>query len=182
MITIKIEKPRQDEIPAYAAPYIDRLPDDLDPSEILRVNLPTMLEIVRSIELDRLDIPYVKDEWTVKEVLIHIMDQERIYVYRALRFARHDSTDLAPMDHEAYVRNSGVQNRSIDSLLEEYQSVRSASLTFINSLKVNDLDRCGKVGGDVFSVRGIFWLAAAHETHHLNSIRENYLNASSYQN
>jgi len=129
-----------------------------------------------------LDIPFAKDEWTVKEILIHIMDQERIYVYRALRFARHDSTDLAPMDHEAYVRNSGVQNRPIDSLLEEYQSVRSTSLTFFNSLKVNDLDRCGKVGGDVFSVRGIFWLAAAHETHHLSSIRENYLHASSYRN
>lgn len=137
-----------------------------------------MQEIVRAVGVARLDVPFARDEWTVKEILIHVMDQERIYVYRALRFARHDSTDLAAMDHEAYVWNSGVHKRSINSLLEEYQSVRMSSLSFFNSLRANDLDCFGKVKGDVFSVRGIYWLAAAHETHHLNSIRQNYLYTS----
>jgi uncharacterized damage-inducible protein DinB len=169
-----IARPEPHEIPAYAVPYIDRLPSDADPLDVLGGNLDKMQELIRSVAAERLDIPFAAGEWTVKEILSHIMDEERIYVYPALRFARQDGTELAAMDHEAYVRNSKVLRRTIESILEEYRSIRQASLTFFHSLDCDDLACSGKIGGDVFSVRGILWLTAAHDAHHLNSIRENY--------
>lgn len=170
-------RPKNGEFPAYAAPYINRLPADADPSKILADNLEKVSELILSIPVEKLDNPFAPGEWTVKEILIHIMDQERVYVYRALRFARRDATELTAMDHEAYVRNSNIRQREINSILEEYRSIRQATLSFFRSLKSDDLDCSGKIGGEVFTVRGILWLAAAHERHHLTSIQQNYLDA-----
>ena len=170
------QRPKATEYPAYAAPYINRLPADADPLALLADNLGKVSELILSIPVETLDKPFAPAEWTVKEILIHIMDQERVYVYRALRFARRDTTELTAMDHEAYVKNSNIHRRDITSILEEYFSIRQATLSFFRSLNADDLDSSGKIGGEVFTVRGILWLAAAHETHHLDSIRQNYQN------
>ena len=103
------------------------------------------------------------------------MDSERVFCYRALRFARNDFVELFPVDQDLYVKNSGVNERSIEDILEEYGSIRQASLTLFNSFSLEALLRTGLVNGNPTTVRGIVWLTAGHEAHHLNSIRQNYL-------
>ena len=91
-----------------------------------------------------------------------------------MRFARNDVTGLAGFDQDAYVPYSGANQRSITSILEEYATVRQATLTFFNSLDEAALARAGLVAGNNVSVRALAWMIAGHEIHHISSIRENY--------
>ena len=101
-----MEKPREGEYPAYAHIYIDLLPDDGLIRNHLADNLETTKKFVVSIPKDRLLHRYAEGKWTIKEILGHIVDDERIYVYRALRFARNDSTELPGFDQDQYARYS----------------------------------------------------------------------------
>lgn len=117
---------------------------------------------------------FAPGEWTVKEIFGHMLDQERVLVYRALRFARGDETELATFDHENYVKYSRANQRPLDEMIEEFSSIRQATVTFLNSLDEPALLRSGFVGGNRFSVRALAWLSVGHELHHINSIKENY--------
>lgn len=103
-----------------------------------------------------------------------MLDQERVLVYRALRFARGDETELATFDHEIYVKYSRANQRPMGDLIEEFSSIRQATITFFNSLDEPALLRSGLIGGNRFSVRALEWLTVGHELHHINSIKENY--------
>lgn len=170
-----LPKPKPGEYAPYAILYIDLLPDETPILEQLRQNLQTAIELVRSIPDNKLAIPFAPNEWTVKEILIHLMDTERAFSYRAMRFARNDPTELFPLDQDLYVKNSGVNLRSIENIMEEYASIRQATLTLFNSFDEQVITRSGLVKGNNVSVRALAWLTAGHELHHLNSIKQNYL-------
>ena len=132
-------------------------------------------QILRYIPADKLDVPSRPGEWTVKEVMSHIMDTERVFAYRALRFARNDLTELFPVDQDLYVQHSGINPRGLEEIVDEFISIRKASLSLFESLSEEAFLRTGKVKGNPTSVRCLIWLTAGHEAHHLNSIKENYL-------
>jgi len=171
----KIQKPAADEYASYALAYIDLVPPDGQIIKYLQAELKTTPEFILAFPSEKLAVPWKPGEWTIKEILIHILDTERIYCYRALRFARNDATSLAGFDQDAYVPYSGANQRAIPAILGDYAAVRQASLAFFSSLDEAALVRSGSVAGNNVSVRALAWMAVGHPIHHLNSIRENYL-------
>ena len=154
--------------------YIDLLPDDLQIINHLHDNLKSTIEFFRSFPQEKLATPHKTGEWTMKEILVHIIDDERIYCYRALRFARNDSTVLPGFEQEEYVPYSQANERDLEDILEEFSTVRMATISFFNSLSPEALTRKGIGSGNIMSVRAAAYHIAGHELHHLNSIKENY--------
>jgi len=171
----KIQKPNEGEYAPYAIMYIDLVPQDGLVLMHLQEALQSTPEFILALPPEKLTLRWNEGEWSIKEILVHIMDTERIFCYRALRFARNDATGLAGFEQDAYVPYSGANERDIAAILEEYEAVRQATLTFYESLDEEALVRAGLVGGNQVSVRALAWMITGHEIHHLNSIRENYL-------
>jgi len=171
---ITIQKPNEGEYAPYAIQYIKLVPEDGLVLQHLQENLKSTKAFILSFPPERLTYRWAKGEWTVQEILVHIMDTERIFCYRALRIARNDPTALPGFEQDDYVPFSRANERKIEDILEEYEAIRRATLTFFNSLEEEALTRAGVVNGNRLSVRAAASMIAGHELHHLNSIRENY--------
>jgi hypothetical protein len=171
----QIQKPTESEYAAYVRIYIDLVPQDGLVLDHLYQGFASSREFILSFPSEALATRWKPGEWTIKEIILHILDTERIFCYRALRFARNDATSLSGFDQEAYVPNSRANERDIASILEEYVVVRQSTLAFFNSLDEVALARIGLVDGNRVSVRALAWMITGHEIHHLNSLRENYL-------
>jgi uncharacterized damage-inducible protein DinB len=170
-----IPKPKAGEYAPYAIMYIDLVTEDGTVIAQLQKNFTAMKALVSSLPEEKLGIPCGAGEWTVKEILIHIMDTERIMTYRALRFSRNDDTKLAGFDQDSYIANSGANERSLSDILTEYAAIRQITLFFFKHLDEGMLTRAGIANGNKMSVRAAAWFIAGHELHHLNSIREHYV-------
>jgi uncharacterized damage-inducible protein DinB len=171
---IKIPKPLEGEYPSYAPHYINLVPDDGQIIVHLRDAMQTTLALMSSLSPEKQGTPCAEGEWTAKEILSHIMDSERIFCYRALRFARNDATALNGFDHDTYVLHSCANEQELSALLEEYTAIRQASITLFKNLDEQALICQGMVNNNSFSVRALAYMIAGHEQHHLNSIREHY--------
>ena len=170
-----IPKPLEGEFAPYAIMYIGLLPDDGLVLDHILENMNIMGNLVRSLSEDQLTTPCAEGEWTIKEILVHIIDDERIYVYRALRAARNDQTELPGFDQDLFATYSGANQRSLSSIFSEYASVRTATLTFFSNLPDEAFTRASIANGHAMSVRAAAYHIAGHELHHLNSIKQNYL-------
>jgi uncharacterized damage-inducible protein DinB len=142
---------------------------------ILRDNLEKTKALIRSLHEDKLLYSYARDKWTIKEILLHLADDERIYAYRALRFARNDTTELPGFDQEHFARYSHANERSLKSLLQELETVRVATLSLYEYLPEKALIRAGIANGALMSVRAAAHHIAGHELKHINIIKERYL-------
>ena len=170
-----IPKPIVGEYAPYTIMYINLLPDDDLILKHLRDNLENTVRFIRLLPEGKLTTRHAEGEWTIKEILVHVVDDERIYCYRALRFARNDTTELPGFEQDEYVPYSGANNREIEAIIEEFISVRRATITFFESLDEEALIRKGIGSGNIMSVRAAAYHIAGHELHHINSIKENYL-------
>ncbi len=169
-----IAKPEAGEYAPYTIAYISLLPDDGMVLEHLRHNCGRMLEFVRTLPLDRLTNPHAPNEWTVQDILAHVMDTERVFAYRALRIARGDTTELPGFQHEEYVASALANQRTLEDILAEYKTVRRATLSLIKSFDENAMTRAARCNTELTSVRALVYDIAGHELHHLCSIEENY--------
>jgi uncharacterized damage-inducible protein DinB len=124
---------------------------------------------------EKLTYRYVEKKWTIKEILVHIMDDERIFAYRALRIARNDKTPLPGFEQEDYVPYSRANERSLASIFKEFKTIRNATLSLFRSLKKDDFLRTGIANNHPVSVRALAYHIAGHELHHINVIKERYL-------
>lgn len=155
--------------------YIGLLPDDGLVLTHLQENLNTTKEFIRSLPEEKLLHRYAEGKWTIKEVLVHIIDDERIYAYRALSFARNDATELPGFEQDDYARNSRANERSIDDILDEFVAVRDSTIALFNGLDEEALGRGGVANGNFVTVRALTYHIAGHEMHHVNLIKERYL-------
>lgn len=171
---MKIPTPHPTEYAPYAQQYIKLLPEDGSLIEFLEESHKEGVAFLRSFPVVQLTEPHAPGEWTIQEVLLHVLDVERIFAYRILRLARHDETMLPGFDQDAYVVDSRANERSIESLLDEYTAVRHATLTLLKSLTEDDLLRRGEASGTAVTVRGLIYHMAGHERHHRLSLEENY--------
>jgi hypothetical protein len=171
----RIEKPNEGEYAPYAIQYIGLLPDDGLVLDHLQKNLEATRSFLLSVPEDKLLYRYSEAKWTIKEIVLHISDDERIYAYRALRFARNDTTQLPGFDQDEYTRYSGANRRTLNDLLGELETVRAATLSLYNGLGDDTLKRIGVASGNVMSVRAIAYHIAGHELRHMNIIRERYI-------
>lgn len=131
--------------------------------------------LLESLPAGKADFAYAPGKWTVKEVLGHVIDAERIFSYRALRIARGDETPLPGFDENRYVPASGASRRTLIDLLAEFHAVRRATLALFEHLPAEAAARTGTVGGARVSVRALAWVITGHERHHVGILRERYL-------
>lgn len=171
----RIQKPKEGEYAPYAIRYIGLLPDDGLVLENLQKNFEATRAFLLSLPEDKLLYRYAPNKWTIKEIVLHLTDDERIYVYRALRFARNDATELPGFDQDEYTRYSAANQRPLDDLLGELATVRAATISFYNGIAEEALVRTGVASGHVMSVRAIAYHLAGHELRHMNIVRERYL-------
>ena len=118
---------------------------------------------------------YDEGKWSVKQLLAHIIDTERIFCYRALSFARGEKQSLPGYDHETYALNSMVEDRSFSDIRNEQQIVRESTLALYRSFNSEQFNLVGKANNLDLSVRAIGFILVGHEMHHMNVVRENYL-------
>ena len=169
-----ISKPAVGEFAPYTSMYIDLLPNDGQVLTHMQDNLQKTIDLMLSFPEEKLIEPHAAGEWTIKEIIVHIIDDERIYAYRALRFARGDTTKLPGFEQDDYVPTSRANERDTQGIIEELKAVRAATITLFNSFTDRALLRQGVGSGNVLSVRAAAYHIAGHELHHLNSIHENY--------
>ncbi len=124
-------------------------------------------------------LTYAPGKWTLKEVLGHLIDDERIFAYRALCVARGDARPLPGFDENEYVAGAAFESRSMQSLLDEYRAVRRATIALFEPLTAEEWLRRGNVNGYQASVRGLAFHVAGHELHHLRTLRARYLTGTS---
>lgn len=175
----KISKPEAGEFAPYASMYIDLLPDDGRVLEHLRNNFEEVRRLVASLSEDELHHRYAPGKWSIKEILVHIVDDERIYAYRALRFARGDRTELPGFEQDDYAPTSRADERSLASIMIEYEAVRAATIAMFDGLPAEAFERPGLADGNPMSVRAAAYHIAGHELHHLKIIRERYFTRGS---
>lgn len=173
-----IQKPSPGEYAPYTLAYIDLVPDDGKVLDHLQTAMQTTRDLIQPQSPALLVYRFAPNEWTIKEILVHVIDTERIMAYRALRFARNDTTILAGFDQDEYVANSRANQRSIGDILDEYTAVRHATLAFFQSLDELTWLRTGQSNNHPMSVRAAAYVIAGHELHHLKSINENYLSGT----
>ena len=162
------------EYKPYYKAYIEAL-GEVDLMETMRkqvVNYPQFLE---SIPEEKLTYSYADGKWTVAEILVHVLDSERVFQYRALRFARKDETPLPGFDQDLYVPSSGANQRSLESIVAEYKAIRNSTLALYETFDEGILKRKGVASNAVMSVRALGFIICGHQKHHRNIIRERYL-------
>jgi uncharacterized damage-inducible protein DinB len=172
---MKIEKPKEGEYAPYTIRYIGLLPDDGLVLQHLEDNLKATTDFILSLPEEKLTSRYAEGKWTIKEILLHIIDDERIYAYRALRFARNDKTELPGFEQDDYAAHSGANGRHIKDILKEFATVRQATISLFEGLDREALVRVGVADGKVMSVRAAAYHIAGHELCHINIIKERYL-------
>jgi uncharacterized damage-inducible protein DinB len=171
----RIEKPVEGEYAPYTMMYIGLLPDDGLVLKYLEENLKATKDFILSLPEEKLIYRYAEGKWTIKEILVHLIDDERIYAYRALRFARNDKTELPGFEQDDYAINSGANGRDIKDILKEFTTVRYATISLFEGLDRKALTRAGVASGNIMSVRAAAYHIAGHEMRHLNIIKERYL-------
>jgi len=172
-----IQKPLEGEYPPYAIMYIKLLPDDGMVLQHLWDNFIAIKKLIYSLPEETLYHRYAEGKWSIKEVLVHIVDDERIFAYRALRFARNEQMNLIGFDQDEYVKYSHADERDLDNIFEEYEAVRKSTIALFNGLPEDAFMRIGKGTGTFnnASVRALAYHIAGHEMHHFNLIKELYL-------
>jgi uncharacterized damage-inducible protein DinB len=170
-------RPLDGEFASYAKADIDAVAGD-DAVAALRRQAAQADELFRSFGEAGAGFAYAAGKWSVKQVLGHLADDERIFAYRALCIARGDSRPLPGFDENQYARYAGFERRTLDELLEDYHAVRAASLTLFRGLERDAWLRTGVVNGYPASVRGLAFHIAGHELHHHRILREKYLRAA----
>jgi enterochelin esterase-like enzyme len=158
----------------YAQTYIDLVPAEADPLAQLRQQAAEVHRELAGLTESQTLMRYAPGKWTPKEVLVHIADAERIFAYRALRFARADAQELPGFDENEFAANSEANDRPLSDLLTEYHAVRAATLAFFGGLNGGQLERAGRANGGATSVRALLYIIAGHEQHHLRILRERY--------
>ena len=167
-------RPHTTEYAPYYHTYISGVPEG-DVVAIMRDSGRELNAALMAVPEQRGGFRYGEGKWTIREVIGHLIDAERVFAYRAMVFARGDATPLPSFDENAYVPTSGAEARTIASLAQELAVVRESSVLLFQSLPDDAWVRRGTASGKEISVRAIAYIIAGHPMHHLRILRERYL-------
>lgn len=141
----------------------------------LAESLTDFIEFAHGVPLDKLEYAYAPGKWTLKDIIQHNIDCERIFNYRALRIARKDQTNMLSFDEDMYAANVDANQRTLENLLDELKAVRAASIALFNSFSQEQLESEGMASGKIISVAALGFMIIGHEMHHARVFRERYL-------
>jgi len=166
-------KPAAHEYPAYFDQYITKV-EDGDVIGILQIQRDDMAERLRDITDEQALVRYEDDKWSVKELVGHLADSERIFGTRALCIARGETQPLPGFDEDSYVELARFDVRPFDSILSEWVTVREANIKLFETLDYDAVSRFGVSNGRPITARAIMWIVAGHTVHHLEMLRDRY--------
>ena len=171
-----MHKPQPGEYNAYYEKYISLVPEG-DIVETLRTQIGETRAMLATIPEERGGFRYAQGKWSIKEMLGHMIDTERIFAYRALRIARGDTTPLAGFEQDYYVRTAGSEAFSLSSFIEEFAAVRYATVLLFEHMAPEACTRQGTASNSPVTVRALAWMIAGHELHHRALLKTRYLEA-----
>ena len=174
MTGITITQPDSNEYAPYYGKYISLVPAG-DVVETLSRLLDDTLSLLRGLSEEQAASRYAPDKWSIKEVVGHVLDTERIFGHRAFRFARNDQQPLPGFEQNGYVLAADFGNRRLSDLAAEFEHLRRANLFLFKSLDETAWLRRGVASGNEVSVRALAYIMAGHEMHHMQIVRERYL-------
>ena len=174
MATTSATRPDATEHAPYYGKYIALVPE-ADAIKALESQIADALVLLRTIPEAKGDHRYARDKWTIKEVIGHVIDGERVFAYRALRFARNDRTELPGFDENQYVPAADFGRRALADLMAEWELVRRSNLAMFRGFGTEAWRRQGVASGNPVSVRALAFIIAGHGRHHLGILRERYL-------
>ena len=166
-------KPQTEEYSDYYGGYIELVEGGV--LEALESQIEDSMRILRKIQDNKADFRYEEGKWSIKEVVGHLVDTERVMAFRALSFARGDTSQIAGMDQDQYVSEARYDQCELSGLLSEFESLRKANVLFFRALPQEAWSRSGIASGNHVSVRALAYIIAGHELHHRNIIEERYL-------
>ncbi len=169
-----MRRPTSQEASPFYAGYINQVPGN-DFVQVLKNTASSTPVLLKNLTPAQWDHQYAPDKWSIKEMILHIIDSERIFTYRALCIARGDQTPLPGFEQDDYVSMSKAAERSPESIIREYQAVRNASLELFANFDEEMFNRKGTASQAPISVLALGFIVAGHELHHLNILKERYL-------
>lgn len=172
---MNVKQLQPSETPTFYNNYISQVSDEYTLLEELEISLHRFIKFVRDIPMDKFDYRYEEGKWTIKDIIQHIIDAERIFAYRALRFARNDKTELAGYEDDDYATQANGNKRSIMELLTEFSSVRHSTLLLFKSFNEEQLLQIGTANNNPISVRSIGFIVIGHQNHHQKVFEQRYL-------
>ena len=167
-------RPDLTRVPEFYHNYIQHVPEN-DLMTAFKNQTPIALQFFQTMPSNKIDHAYAEGKWTIKEVLQHIIDAERVFSYRALRFARKDPTPLPGFDENLFAENARVDNRTWDDLLEEFKAVRRATEWLYSSFDDEQLNASGTSNNSSVYVLAFGYISVGHAIHHMNVIKQRYL-------
>lgn len=174
-LNYKLPKPEKGTYPDYYENYYKWSNFDLPILEALRYQMQDAIEFWNSLSEEESSFAYESSKWTIREMLSHITDTERIFVYRALCLSRGETRPLPGFDHNSYVAHSGANERSWASILQEYQQVKQASLDFFAGLNEQQWSISGQTEAGPISVVALAYVMPGHDMHHQEIVKSRYL-------
>jgi len=174
MTAVAARRPDATEYSTYYGRYIAAVPEG-DVMAVLRRDRDEWQTMIAELTESRGGHRYAKDKWSIREVIGHVSDTERVFSYRAFRIARGDKTPLASFDQDEYVKTANSDRRTLSSLAAELLSVRESTLALFTALPDDAWTRTGTASDNPVSVRALAYITAGHAQHHLKIVREQYL-------
>ena len=171
---MKASELKEGDYNSYYKTYIDKL-GEADLLSMLKKQSENFPNFMASIPKDKLGYSYAEGKWTISEALQHIIDTERVFQYRAFRFSRNDKTALPGFEQDDFVPESGANTKSIQAMINEYKSVRAATISLYESFDESIMHRVGTASNSPMSVGAIGLITCGHQRHHRDIIRERYL-------
>jgi uncharacterized damage-inducible protein DinB len=171
---MKTSQLSEKEYSTFNATYI-KAAGEVDLIDELEICLHEFIRFVQNIPMEKFDYRYAEGKWTIKEIIQHIIDTERIFAYRALRISRNDTTPLPGFEENDFAKNTEGNLRSLQDLLTELSAVRHSNLLLFKSFSENQLKRVGVASKNPISVRAIGFMLIGHQKHHQKVFEERYL-------
>ncbi len=178
-IHMRVTELKKEEYHPFYQTYIDVL-GDVELFDMLRRQLENFPKFLESLPDEKLSFAYAEGKWTIAEALVHVLDAERVFQYRALRFIRGDKTPLPGFDQDLYVPNSNAARRTKESIIEEYKAVRRSTIALFSNINGKMLHNMGEASNSPISVAALGFIICGHQKHHRNVIRERYLEGRIY--
>ncbi len=172
---MKVSQVQTNEYGSFYSSYISQVSDEYSLLEELEISVHRLRNFVQDIPLDKYDYRYAEGKWTIKDILQHLIDSERIFAYRALRFARQDATPLPGFEENEYVSVAGGSERSLRDLLTEMAIVRESTLCLFKTFSTETLLLKGVASENEISVRALGFIIIGHQNHHQRIFEERYL-------
>ncbi len=169
-----ITKPQSSEYNAWYENYIRQTPEG-NILELLTQNQKNTPDLFRNIAESKANFAYAEGKWTIKEILGHIIDSERVFAFRLFWFLRKGDAPMPSFDQDEFMKNAHFANRTLKSLADEFAAVRESTLFIVREISEKDLAVQGIMSGNPVSIRALLYIIAGHEIHHLTILKERYL-------